>query len=134
MVNEYLKELSFDLHNATADVTALIELMKKVGVTKSDLQSHSFSVDFVLAMVKYRRDLNRCLLTLNGMVPRIVSKTMASKMAGSGLTLQHLKLAYRRGKEAGVENILKEKFHGKPRVTAEKKILGRIASYISSLA
>ena len=99
---------------------------------RADLQSHSFSVDFVLAMVKYRRDLN-CLLTLNGMVPRIVSKTMASKMAGSGLTLQHLKLAYRRGKEAGVENILKEKFHGKPRVTAEKKILGRISSYISSL-
>ena len=45
-------------------------------------------------------------------------------MAGSGLTLQHLKLAYMRGKEAGVENNLKEQFHGKPRVTAEKKILG----------
>ena len=38
---------------------------------------------FVLAMVKYRR-----VLTINGMIPRIVSKAMASKMAGSGLELQ----------------------------------------------
>ena len=121
------------LHNAMADVQSLIGLMNEVGVTKDVLENHTFSIDFVRATLKYRPELNRCLIILNRIPPEVLSKSMATETAGSGLTLQHLQLAFRRGGETGVEYILKEKFNGQARVTVDKKLLKRISSYVSSL-
>ena len=47
---------------------------------------------------------------------------MAEKVSASGLTLEHLQLAYSRGGLAAISNVLKEKFDGRVRVTRNKRV------------
>ena len=47
----------------------------------------------------------------------MLSESMVTKIAGSGLTYCHLALAWRRDKESGIEKLLGEKVGGKIRVT-----------------
>lgn len=58
---------------------------------------------------------------------------MATKIAESGLGFQHLQLAFQRGGADGLELVLKEKFNGKVRVTANKRILFNIVNYFTDL-
>ena len=54
---------------------------------------------------------------------KVLSEGIKKKLASSGLNLDHLKLAYRRGVGGGggiegLRGVLSKKFKGKPRVTA----------------
>ena len=60
---------------------------------------------------------------------KAISTGMATKIADSGLGMQHLQLAFQRGGADGLELILKEKFDGKARVTANRRILSQIVNY-----
>lgn len=48
---------------------------------------------------------------------------MAEKVSASGLTLEHLQLAYSRGGVDAISNVLIEKFDGRARVTSNKRVI-----------
>ena len=60
-----------------------------------------------------------------------LSKGMCQKMAGSGLTLSHLKLAFSRDEMNGIPQLSTEKFQGKARVTASKAIIMKVNLYLA---
>ena len=60
------------------------------------------------------------LISLAGMKNSIWSG-MTRKIAGSGLTFNHLLLAFERGGSEGLLAVLKERTAGKPSVTADKR-------------
>ena len=57
---------------------------------------------------------------------------MADKMAASGLKFLHLELAFQRGGVAGLKDLCTEKFGGKCRVTADKRILSELGAQMLS--
>lgn len=60
---------------------------------------------------------------------KVLSKFMMEKIAGSGLSYQHLKLSFERNGSQGVESLFKEQTNGKPRVTRCKKIISAVCNY-----
>ena len=57
---------------------------------------------------------------------KLILKQMALKCTKSGLKLNHLAIAYQRGKKQGVCDVLTENVNGKPRVSNNKKVLDKI--------
>ena len=60
---------------------------------------------------------------------KVVSETMAKKIAESGLNYSHIKLAFDRNGDDGIKDLFTEKFVGKRRVTADKKIISKVCEY-----
>ena len=56
---------------------------------------------------------------------------MAEKMAGSGLSLVHLKLAFDRDNQSGIKNLLSEKNCGKTRVTNRTDVIDKVVKYFT---
>lgn len=65
---------------------------------------------------------NRNKETLN-VLKDFLSNGMISKIAGVGISLHHLQLAYTKNKDKGVENLFTEDVGGCPRITKSKKII-----------
>lgn len=63
---------------------------------------------------------------------KVLSKHMAEKSAGSGLTLSHLHTAHRRGGYEAIENLLSEKFHDKIRLTKSKRVIHELSAYFDN--
>jgi nicotinamide mononucleotide (NMN) deamidase PncC len=59
-----------------------------------------------------------------------VSKQMAMKIAKSGLSLAHLRLAVNRGGRDGLYKLFTGKVNGKVRVTFAKRIIDSVFSYL----
>ena len=79
------------------------------------------------------RKKREALTTLQPLiVSKTVSKAMGNKIATSGLNLTHLQLAFRRGGADGLSSVLTEKFEGKARVTANKRIITSISSFLQN--
>ena len=104
---------SYEAHNAIADAQSLFKLVSKFLNSKL-LAKHSFSV----AWVK-EHNIHLAKRSLLQQTLQAISTGMATKIADSGLGMQHLQLAFQRGGADGLELILKEKFDGKARVTGE---------------
>ncbi|CAG2191646.1 unnamed protein product [Mytilus edulis] len=119
LVKDFLGEnFTYDAHNALGDVLALQELFGKAGFSLAHLQPHSFSVDFA-----YQTLINIEISNTNYESLKLlpISAGMTKKMAKSGLNIQHLKLAFRRGGVDGVCNVMSEENNGKVRVTKNKR-------------
>lgn len=113
---------SFDAHSALEDVKALQSLVLHLNISCDVLLKHSFGVDFVLSSIKYKLKTNDNIVSLQPL-SNSVSNYMLKKIAQSGLSYEHLKIAYERGPE-GIENILSEtNSDGVVRVTKTKKNL-----------
>lgn len=124
--------VTYDAHNALSDIQVLHKLTSTL-VNTSILQRHSFSVPLVkesLAFHARKRDNLKTMKPLT--TSKVISNSMAEKIAGSGLTLQHLTLAFRRGGIDGIRGILTEKVDGKYRVTSNNRIINQIFQYINS--
>ena len=104
---------SYEAHNAIADVQSLFKLVSKFLNSKL-LGKHSFSV----AWVK-EHNIHLAKRSLLQQTLQAISTGMATKIADSGLGMQHLQLAFQRGGADGLELILKEKFDGKARVKGD---------------
>ena len=104
---------SYGAHNAIADAQSLFKLVSKFLNSKL-LGKHSFSV----AWVK-EHNIHLAKRSLLQQTLQAISTGMATKIADSGLGMQHLQLAFQRGGADGLELILKEKFDGKARVKGE---------------
>jgi hypothetical protein len=123
-------------HNALEDVRALSKLFQEIDVSIEILKKHSFCISSTVAIFYFRMQSNSLFNTFLPLVEKkVLSKCMASKLANSGLALQHLKLALKRDGQQGIQNVLSEtsKYTQKARVTKSKKIIQSLYCYLSAL-
>jgi len=72
------------------------------------------------------------LHTLNNMLQqKVVRKQIAIKIARSGLSLRHWKLAVDRGIRDGLNNLLSEKVGAKVRVTSTKRNIENMFNFLN---
>ena len=124
---------SYEAHNAMADVTALVKIVQALQITTSGFSNFSFSANYVEEKHKYlkMRAANSASLQVllnNG----TITKGMCQKIAGSGLSIAHLKLAFSRDEMNGIRQLFTEKFEGKARVTASKAIIMKVNSHLTN--
>ena len=67
---------------------------------------------------------------------KVLSKSMAQKIAGSGLNLQQVQLIHTRGGYDGLRSVLSARQRGRSsqcRVTATKKVLRTLSDYLAKI-
>ena len=64
----------------------------------------------------------------------MISDGMALKIAGSGLAMRHLALAYQRDQSSGIEKLFSQTVAGKVRVTKSERIIAAVNDYFSAKA
>ena len=138
--------------NAYRIVDILQSVMSSLRVTNEQLRDYSFTLSSADRVRKYRHIVKRNLRSLEDKLytrqrPQIagyrgvISKSMAAKIAESGLDYRHLRRIYcKRGRE-GLERILKAPLpqrdgasRAKPRVTRNKKVIDAIVKYFEDRA
>ena len=110
----------YQAHDALEDVTALQALVAKTQLT-TKLASSALTFTLAQCVIDHRclvhqltRDLTR--------IPAL-SKAMVAKLAGTGLSYDHLQVVYTRQSDEGLRAVLSEKVNGKARVTKCKRSL-----------
>ena len=117
-------------HDSLEDVKALQRLVSCRGFDKNQLIESSFSTESAVQSTEYCVKKMVNLRTLQPLIAsEVVSKGMAEKIAGSGLTLHHLQLSFERGGEDGLISILSDHVNGKARVTKNRRILSQLSDY-----
>lgn len=123
----------YNAHNALGDVKALIEMLNKLNIAAADYSDFSFTRDYVIKRNEYNTQKKANLQTLQPLIQnRIISENMAQKIAASGLTFSHIKLAFQRAGQDGIKDLLSEKFDEKTRVTCNKKIISKVFEFCNN--
>jgi len=132
LVKDILKK-SYGAHDATEDVSVLFELLQDPAFSMSVIQSHCVTVDSIVSSVKLFKMKKQNVGTLMPLVShKALSRSMADKIAASGLSFQHLQAACRRGGIDGLTSILSEMYNGRPRATSSKKIIESVHKFFST--
>lgn len=133
LVTKFLNE-EHAAHNAIEDVSSLQKLVCSISRNEDSIKKSIFSVDqalFSFVSLKLER-MN--LPSLKCLVDNAaLSKTMAKKVASSGLNYAALKLAYSRNEQDGIRQVLTEQCVGKPRVTKCSKIIQSICIHFQNV-
>ena len=78
----------------------------------------------------YLDNQNVNLRTLTNLVTwRVITKTMATKNSGSGLTFSHLKCLYSRSGQEGMDVVFKTKVNRNVRVKSSKNVIEAISKH-----
>lgn len=118
--------LAFNAHSALEDVKALQSLVLHHKVSYEIMLKHSFGVDFIISSIESKSKTNELIATL-APLSSCISPYMLKKIALSGLSYDHLRLAIERGGADGLKMVLGEKTEqGTVRVTKNKTIVGKI--------
>ena len=113
--------LATDLLDATYNAHSALDNVKMLQtLSKTVLLKQSFNNSWVQCYIVYLSQKNEALRTLQPLI--CLKKSMAEKVSASGLTLEHLQLAYSRGGLDAISNVVIEKFDGRVRVTRNKSI------------
>jgi DNA polymerase III epsilon subunit-like protein len=122
----------YDAHNAKEDVLALQRIVSRCGQQANILQ-YSFSVSAIIQEIERDKHLHLNFDSLQPLVERkVCGLAMLRKMAASGLSLNHLKLAYTRNGDSGLQSIFGEQDSNKKvRVTKSKKIAHVIGLFLA---
>lgn len=131
LVTHFVQE-RYSAHNALSDVRSLQKLCTVVGFTDDQFADHCRTSQSAIDIVKQDCERFRNCLTFNEIMSnKIISKSMANKLANSGLCLVHLQLAIKRAGREGLKHILAEPNGlGKPRVTKNNKIIDKLFEYL----
>lgn len=122
----------YSTQNSLEDVRPLQRLVSCKEVTRKYMIESSFTTEFVVRSAKYCVQKKCNLQTLHPLVTtKVVSKGMAEKIAGPGLTFHHLQLSFQRGGQDGLSNILSEKINGKARVTSNRRIISELSNFFN---
>ena len=122
----------YSTQNSLEDVRPLQRLVSCKEVTRKYMIESSFTTEFVVRSAKYCVQKKFNLQTLHPLVTaKVVSKGMAEKIAGPGLTFHHLQLSFQRGGQDGLSNILSEKINGKARVTSNRRIISELSNFFN---
>ena len=125
---------NYDAHNGLEDVKSLRALLLQLKPPNSVFSSHSFKVEFVCHSLQHHGRMTTNLPTFNALVSnKVLSNSMARRIAGSGLNLRQISLIYARGGYDGLRSVLSAKRHGsnQSRVTASKKVLRALSEYLA---
>lgn len=116
---------SYNAHNAEGDVTALRELMRYTNVTPKDVAKFTFPSNECHLQNIFQKEKAKNITSFHPLIGQGVLKTsLAENIAGSGLSVKHLKLIYKRDKNDGLRYAFTAKnSSGRPRVTDHKKTL-----------
>lgn len=120
--------ITYEAHNALADVTSLKYLVLHTQLLLKELLGYSYPpLDVYNSMnsMLFNREKNKDLPSLNCLVSSGVCKnTTAENIAGSGLNIHNLNTIYRRSGEDGLRDIFTNKnLDGALRVTNIKMSL-----------
>lgn len=129
---------SYDAHNGLEDVKSLRDLdLLHLKPCNSVLSSHSFSIDFVCKSLQHHARMTNNFPSFKGLVmKKVLLKSMAQKIAGSGLNLQQVQLIHTRGGYDGLRSVLSAKQRARSsqcRVTASKKVLRTLSDYLAKI-
>ena len=123
----------FAAHNAMDDVFALIDVLQVIQVKNTSLADYTFKRKYIDHRFEFLTRKQQNLLTLQTLVAqKVLSSGMAEKMAASGLKFSHLEIVFQRGGVNGLKDLCTEKFGGKCRVTADKRILSTLGGYFEN--
>lgn len=126
---------SYDAHNGLEDVKSLRDLLNHLKPDNSVLSSHSFNVEFVCQSLQHHARMTANFPSFQALVSKkVLSKSMAHRIAGLGLNLQQIGLIHARGGYDGLRVVLSAKQSGSNsqcRVTASKKILRTLSDYLA---
>lgn len=125
-----LRGHTYSAHNAMEDVRALQILCAPVSTSR--IYKHSFTTTSVCQSIEYCAQKSKNRSTLHGLIP-VVSQHTIDKMAGSGLKLEHLKLAHARDPISGLFNVLSEKRGRQTRVTNKLEVIDNIQRYVQEI-
>ena len=116
---------TYAAHNSLDDVKSLQKLSQLVTLK---FPSYIFHSSVIINSVNAATNK----LTLQPLLTRkVVSESMASKLATAGLTYDHLKLAHDRNGLDGISALLSEKVNGVVRVTKHPPVIQRIFEYFT---
>lgn len=120
-----LLHTSYGAHNATEDVSMLQKLLVFSSLPSKAVLSFSFTPKALYHSVWFNQAKVKNLPSLNVLVYSGVCKNpTAENIAGSGLTLFHLRKIYQRDGEDGLLNTFTVKnTENQPRVTSTKRVL-----------
>ena len=122
----------YDAHEATSHVKILKKLVN-MSFTDEDIRTCTEKFKSAWHRVNYNDNKahNLASFPVEEMKAHGISESMVGKMAGSGLTLKHLYIIYKRGeKDELIEQLREKNFTGKVRVTNREIILNSIVSFI----
>lgn len=117
---------------------ALHAICHQLQISPASTSSTSCTVEsYVNVLAETKRAKERVLdlkAALCSSGTKVVSSSMAAKIAENGLSIHHLKLAYQRKGRSGIVNLLSVKFNGRPLVTSRKAILDAVGSFLENSA
>lgn len=123
---------TYNAHNALHDVQMLQTLVSNFISNKLVLE-HSFTLSWFQEYYIFLDQKNINLRTLQPLIlSKAMSKGMADKVAASGLSIDHMLMAFQRGGKDCLSNVLMEMFRGKPRVTINKRVIAQICNFFQS--
>ncbi|XP_071138458.1 protein PML-like [Mytilus edulis] len=123
MYNTLFGEL-YSAHDSMEDVVALRRLFEKISPSLVLKSKFSGTYESVMQLYQHRNCTKGLLTTLRPLTKsKTITNCMATKIASSGLGLSHLKLANKRDRQQGIENLFTELcgHPSKARVTKSKK-------------
>ncbi|XP_063436039.1 uncharacterized protein LOC134717176 [Mytilus trossulus] len=114
----------YSAHDSMEDVVALRRLFEKISPSLVLKSKFSGTYESVMQLYQHRNCTKGLLTTLRPLTnSKTITNCMATKIASSGLGLSHLKLAHKRDRQQGIENLFTELcgHPSKARVTKSKK-------------
>lgn len=97
IANHVLQE-NYNAHNSLDDTLILARIFLKSNHAASNLESHSFSCSYIMSSINYSDTRRKNLPSLSLLINNgTISKGMAEKIAGSGLSFLDLECAHLRG-------------------------------------
>ena len=117
---------TYAAHNSLDDVKALHKLSELV---LSKFPSYIFDSSLIVNSVNAPMNKLTLQLLVTG---KVISETMASKIATAGLTYDHLKLAFDRNGMDGLTAVLSEKVNGVVQVTKHPPVIQLIFKHFAS--
>lgn len=116
---------NYGAHDACEDVKALSDLLHRKEVKRNILLLNSFSLLAVCRAFMFAREKSKNIRSLEVLISqRILKRPTVENVAGSGLTLQHLRTIYKRNGEVGLRSTFTQKnVDDQPMVTSSKKVL-----------
>lgn len=130
-------DMSYNYHDAKSDTLALKALLQH-SMTQSNpvgLGEFCWSLQTIIQDIDYldTQAANvKSLVPLYGN-PKVISRNMAMKIAGSGLQYGHLRCVFTRSGRDGLTTLLKSKTNNKVRVTARSDIIGSICDHFQKV-
>ena len=127
-------EITYNAHNAIDDVQSLCALVKKSSPSMADHIKYSFAMENTVERPIYAAESERRKMSLEMLISnKVLTKSVAKRVAESGLGMKQLKIAHRRNAENGMKLLFTEKHEGKCRVTSSTRIIKAVSDFLQQI-